>query len=75
MWLGFSMQYPVFGANNPRENTDPSEFKIRIEFESPTPQKKEGLETHSTSGCLNISKDVLNAKCLIGVLIKNLGGL
>jgi hypothetical protein len=55
MWFGFSMQIPVFSANNPRENTD--------------------LETHATSGCLNISKDVLNAKCLIGVLIKNLAML
>lgn len=40
MWFDFSMQIPVFSANNPRENTGPSEFKIRIEFESLTPPKK-----------------------------------
>jgi hypothetical protein len=53
MWFGFSMQIPVSSANNPRENTDPSECKNQVRVQIPDTTKRI-QETHATSGGLNI---------------------
>jgi hypothetical protein len=40
MWFGFSMQISVISANNPRENTDPSERKNQHRVRIYDPTKK-----------------------------------